>query len=150
MFKWIFRALLLCVLGLGGYVTVAWYQKGLFDIPDLPEGAYAFSRGGLRGVVFGQEVSNPTGTESPKFFRQLIHANPDRMYINLTYEVPTWLEDAWSNCTPPIDKESVEIAQSMPDELKRKMIGARLDAICRIDVEGEEVWRGLLYSAPKL
>ncbi|NIZ63094.1 hypothetical protein DL239_19190 [Sedimentitalea sp. CY04] len=150
MFKWFFRMLLLCIVGVIGFATFGWHQKGLLNIPHLPEGAYAFSRGGLRGVVFGQEVSNPTGVESPKFFRQLIHVNPERMYLSLPLQVPHWLEDTWSNCTPPTGNEAADFEQSMPDDLKRNLVGARLDAVCRINLESEEVLRGLLYSIPNL
>lgn len=150
MKEWIFRTLILCVVGVAGYSTFSLYQKGLFDIPDMPEGAYAFSRGSFRGIVFDQEVSNPRGVERSKFGRQLVYVNPERRYLSVPYEVPSWLEDAWSICTRPADNESAALEQSMPDSLKRNLVGARLDAVCRISVEGEEVLTGLLYSVPKL
>jgi hypothetical protein len=39
----------------------------------------------------------------------------------------------------------------MPEETKRELVGARFDALCYIEVDGEErIARGLIYSVPKL
>ena len=37
----------------------------------------------------------------------------------------------------------------MPYEWQRNLIGARFEAVCKIDVDGESIMRGLIYSVPR-
>ena len=150
MIKRVLKLLLIGVIGFFGYAGFQAYQKGYFSMPDMPEGSYAYSRkGGMRGIILNAEVSDPI-TDMPKFFRRINLANPDRRYFSVPFVVTPWLEDVWSICISPSEDERVRFQQSMSDELKQDLAYARFDAICRIDVEGEIVLRGLLYSVPKL
>lgn len=150
MIKGFLKLLLIGVIGFLGYGAFQAYQKGYFSMPDMPEGSYAYSRkGGMRGIILDAEVSAPI-TTMPQFFRRINLANPDRRYFGIPFVVTPWLEDVWSICAPPSEDERVGFQQSMSDELKQDLAYARFDAVCRIDVEGEIVLRGLLYSVPKL
>lgn len=150
MIKWILRFLLIGIVGFLGYVTFLSHQKGYFNIPDMPEGSYVIStRGGFRGIILDAEVSMPI-TDMPKFFRRIIHANPGRRYLPIPFEVAPWFEDAWSICTSPSEQERDGFLKPIPQDLKKNLVSARLDAVCKIDVDGKEVLRGLLYSVPKL
>lgn len=146
MIKWTFRLFLIGVVWLG-YVS---YQKGYFSIPDMPDGAYVISfKNGFRGIVLDAEVSQPI-TDMPKFFRRINLANTDRNYIQLPLEVAPWHEDVWSICTSPSDQEREEVKRSMPNDVSKSLWNMRLDAICRLEVDGETFTRGFVYSAPKL
>jgi hypothetical protein len=150
MIKGFLKLLLIGVIGFLGYGAFQAYQKGYFSMPDMPEGSYAYSRkDGMRGIILNAEVSDPIA-DMPKFFRRINLANPDRRYFGVPFAVAPWLEDVWSICISPSEEERVEFPQSMPDELKQDLAYARFDAVCRIDVEGEMVLRGLLYSVPNL
>lgn len=150
MIKGILKLLLIGVIGFLGFAAFQSYQKGYFSMPYMPEGSYAYSRkDGMRGIILNAEVSDPM-TDMPKFFRRIVLANPHRRYFDVPFVVAPWLEDVWSICISPSEDERVEFQQSMSEELKKSLAYARFDAVCRIDVDGEEVLRGLLYSVPKL
>ena len=150
MIKGFFKLLLIGVIGILGYAVFQAYQKGYFSMPDMPEGSYAYSRkDGMRGIILNAEVSDPI-TDMPNFFRRINLANPSRRYFGVPLVVAPWLEDVWSICISPSEDERVEFQQSMPDEIRQDLAYARFDAVCRIDVDGEKVLRGLLYSIPKL
>lgn len=150
--KWRFRLIVLGLLGLGGYTSYDLYRGGLFEIPDMPMGAYQVSfNNGLRGVVEGVQVSDPIDSGSPKMFRRLASANPDRKYLGIPLDVAPWFQKAWSTCTPPTDDERTYIETNMPEDMKSDLQGARFDAVCYIEIDGEErILRGLLYSVPKV
>jgi hypothetical protein len=150
MIKWIWRLLIIGIVGTIGVAGFQAHQKGYFNLPNMPEGAYAFStKNGLRGIVLNAEVSKPI-VDMPKFFRRLNLANPDRIYLGVTSDVAPWFKDAWSICSSPSEDERVGYQQSLPVELQTELANARFDAVCRIDVDGKEVLRGLLYSVPRL
>lgn len=37
----------------------------------------------------------------------------------------------------------------MTDEFRQKLVGARFEAVCKIDADGESIWRRLIYSVPR-
>ncbi|KAA0921021.1 hypothetical protein FLO80_02285 [Aquicoccus porphyridii] len=149
MWKWIICLVLVGITGFIGYAGYHSYQKGYFNLPEFSETSYALSfRNGFRGIVVDPEVSNPLES-SPRFFRRLNLANPERRYFTLAFDVPSWFEKTWSFCHPPTDEERAVIERDMPDEVKREIIGGRLDGVCKIEVDGESIWRGLIYSVPK-
>jgi hypothetical protein len=75
--------------------------------------------------------------------------NPDRRFISFPAEVPPWFVEVWSTCHPGSAEEREAIINSMPDELRRDLVGARFEAICYIEVEGDEpIFRGVIYSVP--
>jgi len=116
----------------------------------MPEGSYVIStRSGFRGIVLDADVSKPI-EDMPNFFRRLNLASPDRRYLSIPFDVAPWFKDAWSICTSPSEKERDGLLGSMPEELKKSLWNARLDAVCRIDVDGEEVLRGMIFSVPNL
>lgn len=149
MGKWIIRLVLIGVIGFIGYLGYLSYQKGYFNLPELSESSYSISfRNGFRAIVVDPEVTHSLEF-APPFFRRLSAANPDRRYFGIPMDVPSWFEDTWSFCHPPTDEERAEIERGMPDDLKRELIGGRLDAVCKIDTDGENLWRGLIYSVPE-
>jgi len=150
MFKWVLKFFLIGIVSVLGIAAFQAYQKGYFNIPDMPEGSYVIStRGGFRGIVLDAKVSNPI-VDMPKFFRRLTLANPDRQYLSIPFDVAAWFKDAWSICTSPSEKEHDGLQKNMPEKLKINLSSARLDAVCWIDVDGEKVWRGMIFSVPNL
>lgn len=151
MFKWLFRLLFVGILGFVGLAAFDSYRGGYFNLPNAPEGALLISfKNGLRAMVTGLEVEDRTVAERPLYFRRLTHADRDRKYLGYPAEVPTWFEDAWSICSPPTEDEREELKRSFSDEMKRKTAGARIDAICTLDVDGQKMLRGVILSVPKL
>ncbi len=151
MVRWIFRMLLIGVVGWLGYGVVDGYQRGYFSIPDMPEGSYLFSiKSGFRGIVLDAKVSEPSSPDTPKVWRQIAFANPERRYIALPFEVGPYVVDAWSTCTAPTDEELAYFEKTMPEETARKFALARIEAICMVEADGKKMLRGLLYSFPKL
>jgi hypothetical protein len=151
VFKWIGRII---VAGIFGYLALLMYEYhhfGLFSMPDLPQGAYYVSfENGLRGVVLNADVPQTSTGDGPKFFRSLSIENRERKYLGIPSEVPSWFADAWSICQAPTEQEQVGITESLPDDLRRSLGNARFEAVCRIDVDGEPLMRGLVFSVPNL
>lgn len=126
MWKWVI-GLLVCA-GVG-YVAYDYYRADLHRRPDMPEGAFSISyKNGLRAILVG--VPNERET---------------RRYFGFPADVPFYLEDAWSFCTPPTEMEVKEF-----ESKRNQNPGERLEAICRIDVDGDVVVRGLITTVPKL
>jgi hypothetical protein len=116
----------------------------------LPDGAYTLSfKSGLRAIVLDAEVSDDSWDDAPKFARSLSFANPDRNYLGFPLEVQPWFEDAWSLCKAPTEEE-VAMLEQMPDDFKRRVENARFESVCRIDVDGTKIMRGLIFSVPQL
>lgn len=143
----------LLMVGIAGYVGFSAYdlhRAGYFSLPDIPAGAYPISfRSGLRGVVYDMDVTDDQYADAPKIFRRLRWANPDRRFIAVLSEVPYWFQDVWATCRVGTEEERAYIIGTLPDDVKRKLVGTRLDAICYIELEGQRaIVRGLIYSIP--
>lgn len=150
MKKWVLRAVALCVLGYAVYWAYGFQRFGYLTLPDIPDGAYTLSYGnGLRAIVLDPDIPDRSGDTSPKYFRQLAIANRDRKYLGIPLEVQPWFKDAWSWCKAPTEEERSQLEQSS-DELKNMVANARFEAVCRIDVDGEDIVRGLIFSVPRL
>jgi hypothetical protein len=150
MFRMIFRVLMLVLVAAVGYSAYQSYENGYFSMPDMPDGAYAFStRNGMRGIVLDAKVSQPI-EDMPKFFRRLNLANPERHYFTLPAKISPWFEKSWSTCTLAEDGAQEELEASMSEEVRSSVENARLDAVCVIDADGKKLLRGLLYSVPNL
>lgn len=120
-------------------------------MPDIPNGAYTVSfRNGLRGIVFGIDEDTLKRRDYFNPFRRLTIADPTRRHLGLPIEVATWFEDEWSECFPPTSEEREGFQSNFSDEIKRQLRGARFDFVCRFDIENEVVYRGLVFSVPKL
>lgn len=125
------RIVLIVILAFGGYVAYDTYMAGYHTRPKMPEGAFSLSyKSGLRGIL----VNVPEEKET-------------RRYLGVPMEVPFYLKDSWSWCSPPTKEESARAAQSMAE---RDWPGQRLDAVCKITVEGKEIVRGLIITVPKV
>ena len=127
MWKWIVGAL---ILAYGGYGAYDYYRGGYFSRPEMPEGAFSISfKNGLRAILVG--VPNERQT---------------RRYFGFPAKVPFYLEDAWSFCAPPNEEETAQLTrENIPSNP-----GERVEVICKIDVDGDIVIRGLITSVPKL
>lgn len=151
MFKWLIRIVFIGVLGYLGLMAFFLHRSGHFELGNLPDGAYTISfESGFRGIVEGVEIADPSIANQSKYFRRLTYANKDRKYLGFPLKVPTWLEDKWSTCAPPTEQEISDVYASLSEEAKRNLRGARLDAICVFDIDGEKIPRGLLFSVPRL
>lgn len=150
--RWTVRLLVIGVLGYVGYSAYDLYRGGFFSMPDLPDGAYTISfKSGFRGIVQGIEVSDPSYADAPAILRQLSSANPDRNYLGSPMEVAPWFEEVWSTCAPPNDEERAYVEANLPEDMKRRVQGARFDALCYIETDDRQrILRGLLYSVPKV
>jgi hypothetical protein len=94
------------------------------------------------------QVTQPISESVPQFYRRLNMAHPERRYWGVAFDVPAWMQEAWSICTAPTDDEKTYFDETMPDEWKSQLVHARFEAVCVLDVDGEKVARGLLYSTP--
>lgn len=149
MGKWIGGLLLVAVVGYLSYDVYLDYRAGYLDLPELDRNSYAISfKNGMRAIVVDPEISDQTEDDA-RTSRRLSTANPDRKYLGFPFEIPSWFEDTWSYCHPPTDDERAAIERDMTDGFKRKLTGARFEAVCKIEADGESIWRGLIYSVPK-
>ena len=148
--RWFIKLLIIGAVGCGGYTAYHLNRSGLLSLPDIPSGAYPIAfKSGFRGVVYDMNVTDDQYADVPKIFRRLSMANPDRRFIGLPSDVPHWFEDTWSTCRVGTEAERDYIITNMPEDVKREMVGARLDAICFIEIEGERpILRGMIYSIP--
>ncbi|QPZ92506.1 hypothetical protein [Thioclava electrotropha] len=150
MKKWVFRVTIILIVVYAASLTYTFYRKGYFSLPDLPDGAYTLSSdNGLRAIILDADISNEADYTPPKFFRNLATANRDRRYLGFPLEVEPWFEEAWSWCKKPTALERDELERT-PEEFKRQIANARFEAVCRIDVDGKEIVRGLIFSVPRL
>jgi hypothetical protein len=145
----VFRIFALGFLGYCSYSGYQSYRAGYFSLPELPDGAYTVSfDNGLRAIVLDAEVADHGADSNWRYFRNLSVANPDRRYLGVPLEVERWFEDAWSWCKAPTDEDRAMLEQT--PEISQKLQNARFEAVCRINVDGTEVLRGLIFSVPRL
>lgn len=139
MKKWTARLLVAAVIGGGGYLVYDHWRFGFFDLPEVPEGSRTISfHNGLRAIILDAEYPDEVSFDDT------------RDYLGIPFKVAPWFEDAWSFCTPATEDERERADRTMPEEARENLRYARLDAVCNIDVDGEKVARGLIYSIPKL
>lgn len=125
------RIVLVVILAFGGYVAYDFYMAGYLTRPKMPKGAFSLSyKNGLRGIL----VNVPEEKET-------------RSYLGFPMEVPFYLKDTWSWCYPPAEEDSAPAAQFMA---ARDWPGQRLDAVCKITIEGKKIVRGVIISVPKM
>lgn len=131
MWKWIGGALFIGTAGYLAYGAYDYYRAGLHTRPQMPEDAFSISFAtGLRAILTG--VPDQKGT---------------RRYFGFPQEVPYYLEDAWSTCSPP-EGEDVPMAQKFIKD--RAMPGERFEVVCKITVDEDIVVRGIITSVPRL
>ncbi len=122
------------VLAAGGYFAYGvydYYMAGLHTRPEMPPGAFSVSyKNGLRGILVDLPDEKAT-----------------RRYLGVPMEVPFYLEESWSWCKAPTQEES---ARAEPFMAERNWPGRRLEAVCKITVEGQEVIRGLIVTVPRV
>lgn len=151
MLRWIARTVVVGIVGYLGLLVYEYNRLGLFSMPDLPQGAYFVSfKNGLRGIVLDADVPEASTGDGPKFLRSLSVENRERKYLGIPSDVPPWFVDAWSICEAPTDQERGAIIESLPSDLRQSLGNARFEATCRIDVDGEPLLRGLVFSVPRL
>ncbi|OAN84402.1 hypothetical protein A8B78_07040 [Jannaschia sp. EhC01] len=113
-----------------GYFAYESHRAGYFSTPEMQTGEFPLSfESGLRGVMQG-----------------IVDERSTRNYLGLpARDVPSWFEDAWSVCSPPSTDERIALGSEVD-----MGPGARLEAVCFINVDGEEIFRGVIYSVPEL
>ena len=94
-------------------------------------------------------VENGSMHDAPKFFRSLSYANPSRNYLGFPFEVQPWFAKSWSWCKAPTAEEKARLV-TLPEETKQMIATARFEAVCRINVDGQEIERGLIFSVPRI
>lgn len=123
--------MLLGAVGLVGWGVYDYRMAGLHTRPDMPPGAFSISyKSGLRAIL----VDVPDERET-------------RRYLGYPADVPFYIEDAWTFCSPP---EGDEVAEAERWLAEGDQPGMRVEAICRIDVDGETVIRGIITTVPRL
>lgn len=148
--RWIGRGAIVVIVAYAAFYTFSTYRAGYFSLPDLPDGAFTLSyKNGFRAIILEAEVDNPSMGNAPKFLRNLSIANRSRKYLSVPYEVQPWFRDAWSWCSPPTPLEISSI-DAMPDDFRRSVENARFEAVCKIEVDGKSIVRGLIFSVPRL
>ena len=131
MWTWIKRGLLVAVLGYGGYAVWDYYRGGYFSRPEMPEDAFSISyKNGLRAILVNVQDQRET-----------------RRYFSYPLDVPFYLKDTWSLCSPPTQDELPNAEKFISD---RNMPGERFEVVCRIQVDNDVVIRGLISSVPRL
>ena len=106
-----------------------YYKLGLDTRPEMPDGAFSMTfESGFRAILV--DVPNERDV---------------RRYFGIPAKVPFYLEDAWSFCTP----STKEYAASFLAQ-RGNNPGEVFVAVCRIQVDDDEVVRGFITSVPKL
>ncbi len=114
-----------------GYGIYDYFRAGLHTRPEMPQGAFSISfKTGFRAILV--DVPNERDT---------------RRYFGYPAEVPFYLEDAWSICSPPTSDEEPEAVAFMEAQ---DFPGARFEVVCRIQVDDETVIRGVITTVPRL
>lgn len=150
MKKWVLRIILLGVVGYLGKEVYDEYRGGYFDLPDLPDHAYTVSfKSGFRAILLNADVPE-TDWESSDYWRRLSHVNKERRYFGVPFDVPQWMEKAWSYCERLEPASEQKLFDEMPNELKSDLYGARFEGYCWVDIDGEKMARGMIFSVPRL
>lgn len=145
--RWLVLIIILGFLGLGLRDT---YRGGYFSLPPLTDDQYPISfKSGLRAIVTVEDLRE-NSLVAPKIIRRLSHIFPDLRFFGVTYDVEFWLKGVWSNCRIPTESEVAELRASLPEKTQRNMLRATLSWICFIDVNGDQVFRGVIFTAPRL
>ena len=115
----------------GAFAAYGYFRAGNHTLPEMPKGSFPISfKNGFRAILV--DVPNERAT---------------RRYFGYPLDVPFYIEDAWSFCSPPNNEESADVEQFMS---QRNFPGERFEVICRIQVDDETVVRGLITTVPKL
>ncbi|MEM7408330.1 MAG: hypothetical protein AAF458_23780 [Pseudomonadota bacterium] len=128
MGMWVGRVSGAAIVGFVAYGGYIYVDRGYLTRPELPPGATSFAfRSGLRAIAVDFRVDREA-----------------RQYLGIPSEVPQWAKDEWSWCRPPSEAEA---AATPP----RSDLGdqSQLEAICKVERDGEVVTRGTIYSLPK-
>lgn len=145
---WISKVAGVCVLGAAGYWTFDAHRAGLFELPELPDGAFTLSfHNGLRAIVLDADVPEGTETDGPRFFRALGVANRERKYLGVPFEVEPWFRGRWSWCKAPTDADRAQLNNT--EELRERFKHARFEAVCHIRTDGNEIPSGVIFSVPR-
>ncbi len=132
MKKWLGRIIAVGIIGFLGFAGYDYYRAGHFTRPEMRDGEFSISYStGLRAILTG--VPNERET---------------RRYLGYPNEVPYYLEDVWSICSPPTPEELSELER--PEYPWSELPGKRFEVICKIDVDGDIVVRGIIITVPKL
>ncbi|KWV56675.1 hypothetical protein AS026_33035 [Rhizobium altiplani] len=125
------RIIVTAIVTAGSWWAYEAYRAGNFARPTMPEGAFSLSYpSGLRAIM----VNIPNERKT-------------RRYMGFPSDVPFYLEKAWSFCSPPNTKEQKQLDETMK---VRDLPGARIEAVCKIKVDGNSVVRGVITSVPRL
>jgi hypothetical protein len=128
LIKWILRIIGIATIAFFGFVAYELNFGRTSTRPDIPPGAF--------DLMFDQG------------FNAILVGIPDernsRDYFSSRFDVPSYLEDAWSFCRAPTDAERADYEKNAADSIPR------FDALCSVDVDGKIIMVGAITSVPKL
>jgi len=151
MFGFFSKVLFFGIVGYAGYVAYDLHRAGYFELPDIPDGSYPISfSSGFRAIVHGVDATDDVMYDAPKWFRRLNSAIPERKFLGIPANVAPWFASSWSNCYPPTAEERDGYYASLPEETQKNLEHARLDGVCVIEVDGDKMLRGLVFSVPRV
>lgn len=130
MWKWFIWLCTLTIVIFAGYLVYDYYRAGLHIRPTMPDGAFSLSyKNGVRAIMVNT-----------------IDERKKRRYLATPFKVPFYLEKAWSFCYPPQTDENAKVETILK---ARNWPGERLDAVCKLNIDGKIVVRGIITSVPK-
>ncbi len=151
MFRWLWRAALLAFLAYVGHSFFDGYRRGAYNMPELAEDEFFVAfKSGFNGVV---SVPGAKKEGFSKVFPRYSHLYPDRKFLALPFDVSDALKTGWSRCLPFDDallKDWLASVAQMSEDQQIELRGARWDLFCALDIDGEFVPRGVVYSFPRL
>jgi hypothetical protein len=131
MWKWVAGTVVVLGVAYGAYGAYDFYKAGYLTRPEMPEGSFSFSFvTGFRAILLG--VPNEKDT---------------RRYFGFPQEVPFYLKDAWSFCSPP-QGDDIAMAEKFIND--RDMPGERFEVVCKVTADDDVVVRGVITSVPRL
>lgn len=117
-------ALLTLLVAGVAYSAHLFFKFDFGKMPDVPDNGFVLLIGGVKGIMTGVD-----------------DVRPEREYRSAKRsDLPEWYEDVWSYCYPPSETE--------PMRDYNWGTGARLEAICQIEVDNEQILIGYMISVP--
>ena len=150
MIKWLKRGLLLGLSTLVISFAYGEYRGGFYSLPELPDDAYAISfKNGFKAILYDFSLEEDVHVPSLNYFRRLNIVDQNRRYLGIPTDVSPWFEEMWSHCVLSGQEAKEYIESTMTQETRIRLAGARFEAMCLIEADGQKILRGALYSIPR-
>lgn len=127
--------------------AIQYYRAGYLSLPDVPDQTVVFNfQDIMRGYVPGPGTSERDMKGQPGL---LAAPDPNRIYLPLAFEVPEAVRLSWSECVTPPEEEERALLAALPAETLEPFQNTRLDYVCRVESEGQSIYRGMIFSFPR-